>query len=48
MKNNKEILDQFQVEELEQRLEMAKWKSTTSGGCTSGDCNITFGVGVTF
>lgn len=40
-------LDDFKVEELEQRLEMAEWKSTTEGGCTSGDCDITYGAGVT-
>lgn len=47
-------LDDFKVEELEQRLEMRKWKATGSAsgtlGCTGGDCNgsVTVGIGVTF
>ncbi|AEM72432.1 hypothetical protein Murru_3420 [Allomuricauda ruestringensis DSM 13258] len=30
--------DEFKVEELEQRLEMAKWSNTSKAACTSGDC----------
>lgn len=41
-------LDNFKVEELEQRLEMAEWKSTTNAACTSGDCRGYVGGSVTF
>lgn len=46
MKNE---LNNFKVEELEQRLEMkAQWTSTTEAACTGNDCSGTIGVGVTF
>ncbi len=47
MDKSKELKN-FKVEELEQRLEMGQWKSTTKGGCTSGDCNIKPGASYTF
>jgi hypothetical protein len=31
--------DDFKVEELEQRLEMAEWSNESSGSKTSGDCS---------
>lgn len=36
-------LNDFKVEELEQRLEMRKWyvEGSVSGGCTGSDCNFT-------
>ncbi|WP_156101197.1 hypothetical protein [Salegentibacter sp. Hel_I_6] len=37
----------FQVEMLEQRLEMAEWKPTSEAACTSGDCRGTVGLKVT-
>ncbi len=42
-------LDDFKVEELEQRLEMKKWsiKSTTNYACTSGDCRGNIGFSAT-
>jgi hypothetical protein len=43
-------LDDFKVEELEQRLEMRKWsaRSTTEYACTGGDCRGYIGAAVTF
>lgn len=41
-------LDDFKVEELEQRLEMRKWKSTTEYACTNGDCRGYIGGVITF
>ncbi len=39
--------EDFQVEMLEQRLEMAEWKSTSEAACTSGNCRGKLGVKVT-
>jgi hypothetical protein len=43
-------LDDFKVEELEQRLEMRKWKvtSTTEYACTGDDCRGYVGGKITF
>jgi hypothetical protein len=40
--------DDFKVEELEQRLEMAEWSNESIGSCTSGDCSGTVSAKLTF
>ena len=32
-------LDDFKVEELEQRLEMGSWSASGSASCTGSDCD---------
>ncbi len=43
-------LDDFKVEELEQRLEMRKWTTSAevSGSCTGSDCNFTGTAGISY
>ena len=45
--NKSEDLKNFKVEELEQRLEMAKWKNESNYACTSGDCRGYIGASYT-
>tara|TARA_R110001592_G_scaffold357657_2_gene661255 strand:- start:3901 stop:4041 length:141 start_codon:yes stop_codon:yes gene_type:complete len=33
-------LNDFKVEELEQRLEMGSWSGSVEGGCTGSDCDF--------
>nr|WP_288977793.1 hypothetical protein [uncultured Allomuricauda sp.] len=46
--NKSEDLKNFKVEELEQRLEMGKWKNESNYACTSGDCRGYIGASYTF
>ncbi len=46
--NDTKELKNFKVEELEQRLEMAKWRSETNAACTGSDCRGYVGVSVKF
>jgi len=37
-------LDDFKVEELEQRLKMGSWSASVEGGCTGSDCDFDYKV----
>lgn len=37
---NLELMKQFEVEELEERLEFAKWSAEASGSCKDGSYEI--------